>query len=213
MSVFACLGAAAQAAVILPDAGSSLSFEAESYDSSVGVSTATDTGVTFVDGVGESGTGVADGDYFRYSVSNVDASTDYALYFLHRRNGGGGNVNQNATLEVFAAQETAPDVFTYTALGTMNAIWQSSGWSGGHYYEPLINPDTPNETTTVLADANSLSFNLPSGTTHLHFEFANEAGSTTARIDQFTIVAIPEPSAFALSGIALLGLLGRRSRA
>jgi len=188
----------------LPALGDSLTFEAEDFNSAVGVIIADNvpeaSGGLYIDNVEESGSDPADGDFFRFEVVNVNAALTYELNYRHRRNGGGLNVGADATLEGYAATETNPDVFTYTLLGTMTSVWQDQGWNGEPYYQSAADPDA---IVFDLADAAALQFQLPAGTTHIQFEFADAVPAfTTARVDRFTITGVPFSGGGAISVIS-----------
>jgi len=176
----------------LPASGASLTFEAESFTDSLGINLGIEpeaSGFLFVDGVAESGSDPADGDFIRFEVESVNPSLTYELNIRHRRNGGGVNINADATIEVYACTETEEDTFTHTLLGSMTALWQDQGWPGILYYQSATDPDA---IVFNVEQAAALQFQLPAGTTHLQFEFASvDPATTTARLDSFTITAVP----------------------
>lgn len=183
-------------AIVLPNAGDTLVFEAEDYDDGNGVSVATAnpadaSGGEYVDGLQKSDAGSSATEWFEFDVSNVNDALTYTATVYYRRNGGGINAGDPAELELYSSI----DGVSYTFETSTEVAWMSGGW-----------------TANFVEEAFDTSFTLDASTTVIRVESLNiNDGNGIAHIDRITISAVPEPGSLALLGIGGL-LVARRRR-
>lgn len=191
IAAFGISALSTQAAVILPTAGNSVTFEAEDYDAESGTETKADanaSGDVYIDGLDPSVAGGGNGDFISFDISNLDPALTYEITFDYRNNSNGGD---GATEWEFYGVTGGS---TYTLLTSIVAP-KTNSWSGPFFESPT-----------------STGFNIAAGTTAIQVE--NITSGRYSHLDSFTIsaVAVPEPSSAALIGLAGVAFILRRSK-
>lgn len=187
----------ANAAIVLPNSGNTITFEAEAADSvgSGAIITTTNaanaSGGNYVDGLGPTAAGGGDAaEFISFNISNVNPALTYLATVFYRKGGGTGAPMITATYELYSVG-AGP---SYTLETAAQLPWlETNGW-----------------TVNFVEEAFDNSFQLDAGTTAIRFESLTNGGNGIAHLDKFTITAIPEPSAALLGGLGLLLLLRRR---
>ena len=141
IAAFGLSALSAQASIVLPDAGNSVTFEAEAYDAQSGIVTGTSgdaSGGSFVDGWGA-------GDFISFDISNLDTALTYEITFDYRKGNSG-----DAEFEFFGVTDGP----TYTSLTSIVAPQTNSTWGGALF----------------VASDTSTGFNIAAGTTAIQVE-------------------------------------------
>lgn len=181
IAAFGLSALSAQASIVLPGNGNSVTFEAEAYDAQLDTSIEANgdaSGGSFVDGLAGSAAGGGNGDFISFNISNLDTALTYEITFDYRNksNGGDGSVEW----EFYGVTGGS----TYTLLTSIVAPHTGS-WGGPFYESPT-----------------SSGFSFAAGTTAIQVE--NVTPGRFSHLDSFTISAVPEPGTYAL----LAGLTG-----
>lgn len=181
IAAFGVSALSAQASIVLPDAGNSVTFEAEARDAESDTSIVTNTdasGGSFVDGLAASAAGGGNGDFISFNISNLDTALIYEITFNYRNKSN---------------------------VGDKSTEWEFYGVTGGSTYTLLtsiVAPHTGSWGGPFFEASTSTGFNIAAGTTAIQVE--NLTAGNFSHLDSFTISAIPEHGTYAL----LAGLTG-----
>jgi hypothetical protein len=182
IAAFGVSALSAQASIVLPDAGNSVTFEAEAHDAESGTSFVADatnaSGGSFVDGLAASAAGGGNGDFISFDISNLDTALIYEITFNYRNKSNNGD--KSTEWEFYGVTGGS----TYTLLTSIVAP-RTGAWNGPFFEAPT-----------------STGFNIAAGTTAIQVE--NLTAGNFSHLDSFTISAIPEHGTYAL----LAGLTG-----